>query len=112
MSLNINIHVTVGLSDEVKGWIMSQLSDATAAFNQSLDAATLRVTTDVDDLKAEVVRLQALIDSGQGSAAEVADAEAALVAGKARLDALDPTNAATLPKSGMRPPVGAVPKHK
>ena len=93
---------------------MSQLSDAIAAAkasadsaSTSLDAAIGRVQVDVDAFKAQMAtmqakidELQALVDAGGATPADIqalADLKAELDAHKAKLDALDPTNPATIP---------------
>ncbi len=74
--------------------LMSQLSDALAAATASVDAAISRVTNDITSLQAQIAALQAQIASGTATQADL-DALAAL---QAKVDALDPTNPATLTK--------------
>jgi uncharacterized protein YlxW (UPF0749 family) len=74
-------------------FIVSQLSDAIAAANSKADAAISRVQADVTNLKNQIATLQATVDSG-GATPEDMNNLAAL---QAKLDALDPTQPATLP---------------
>lgn len=73
--------------------IVSKLTDKITAVGASADAAIARVATDVTTLHAKVDELQAEVDAGAASQAEL-DALDAL---KAKLDALDPTNPVTIP---------------
>jgi hypothetical protein len=93
MDVNLNINVAIGLSEAAKGWIMSALSDAIAKVNTSTDAAIGRVQTDLASLKDQVAKLQAQIDAGGASPADLQ----ALADLQAKVDALDPTSPATLP---------------
>ncbi len=72
---------------------MSVLSDAIAAANASADAAVARVQTDVQSLKDQIAALQAQIDAGGSTPADLTN----LAALQAKLDALDPTVPAVLP---------------
>ena len=71
---------------------MANIDTLIAAADASADAAIARAIADHTTLTAEVARLQAIIDSGTATPAQ----EAALAARQAKLDALDPTNPATL----------------
>ena len=79
------------VSQEVS--VMTVLSDKIDAANVSADAAIGRVQTDVSNLAAEIVRLQALVDAGGATPTDLANLDSL----KAKLDALDPTNPAVLP---------------
>ena len=94
-TININLAVSFDLSQSAKDWIMSQLSDAIAKVSASADAAVARVQTDVQGLKDQIAALQAQIDAGGASPADLQ----ALSDLQAKLDALDPTTPATLPTS-------------
>lgn len=72
---------------------MSALSDAITAVGTSVDAATVRVQTDVAAFQQKIADLQAIIDSGTYTQADV-DALAAL---QAKVDAIDPTSPVVLP---------------
>lgn len=63
------------------------------SLNAAIDAATTRVQNDVKTLTDKIAALQAQIDAGNASPEVVA----ALQAAQARLDMIDPTNAAVLP---------------
>jgi hypothetical protein len=106
MALTITINVEVGLSSEAQGWIMSLLSDAIAKVQSSTDAATTRVQTDIAGLRDQIVKLQAQIDAGGATAADLA----ALAALQAQVDAIDPTNVATLPSVTAASRVASRPK--
>ncbi len=80
---------------------LSQLSDAIAALSASTDAAVSRVQTDVTALKAQIATLQAQVDAGTASPADMQ----ALADLKAKIDAIDPTNPATIPPAPETPPV-------
>ncbi len=86
---------------------MSQLSDAIAATKTSADAMVTRVTTDLTDLHAQIVALQAQVDSGGATPADLQ----ALADLKAQFDALDPTNTATLAGPAASKLQAAVKKH-
>lgn len=73
--------------------IVSQLSDKIAAASTATDAAISRVQSDVTDLQAKVAELQAIVDAGGASQADL-DALDAL---KSKLDGLDPVSPVTLP---------------
>ena len=73
--------------------LMSALSDAIAAANTSADRAIDRVQQDVTSLQARIDALQAQVDQGGASQADM-DALAAL---QSKLDALDPSKETTLP---------------
>ena len=71
---------------------MTALSDAIAAANQSADDAIARVNADetadqqvITDLRTEVARLQAIIDAGGGTPADIQ----ALADLKTKLDQLE-----------------------
>jgi phage-related minor tail protein len=106
VTVNLNIKLTLDgapvaralapLLDALKEQIVSQISDAIARLNTSLDAAVTRVTTDVAALKAQIADLQAKVDAGGATQADLD----ALAAAQAKLEALDPTSPATLPTPG------------
>lgn len=73
--------------------IVSKLSDKIAEVTSSVDAAIGRVQSDVATLNAKIAELQALVDSGGASQADM-DALESL---RAKLDAIDPTSPETLP---------------
>ena len=73
--------------------IMSVLSDKLAAVNASLDAAIGRVQGDVAGLQQQIATLQALVDGGAATPAELQ----ALDDLRQKLDAIDPNSATTLP---------------
>lgn len=90
MDFNFNISINLGLSQEAKEWIMSEVSDVTADLKARIDSATNRVLTDVAALKAQVTDLQ----SRPGiSAEELADLKAL---GSA-IDLIDPTTPSVVP---------------
>jgi hypothetical protein len=107
MSADLHIHVSPHdpsqCWEEIKALLMqlheeemtamTVLSDKIAALGASLDAALARVDEDVKALQAQVAALQALIDQGVATPADIAALEAA----QAKLDALDPTKPDTLP---------------
>ena len=72
--------------------MMSQLSDAIASVQTSADAAVARVNTDLTNLNAQIVALEAQIAAGGATPADIA----ALAALKAEFDGLDFTNPAVL----------------
>lgn len=74
---------------------MSALSDQIAVLTTSVDAAIMRSTTVVNDLDAKITALQAQVDAGNASPADVA----ALTALQQKLDALDPTSPVVIPPS-------------
>ncbi len=71
---------------------MSAISDAIAAVNASADAEIARVGAKEDALRQQVIDLQAQIDAGTASQADID----ALAAVKAKLDVIDLDNPATL----------------
>ena len=71
---------------------MSAFSDKIAEVNAAADAAIGRVTADAKTLQQHVEELQAKVDTETPTEADLA----ALAALKAKLDALDPTNPATV----------------
>jgi hypothetical protein len=73
--------------------LMSVLSDKIDAVTTTTDAAIARVQADVTALTAKVAELQALVDSGGATPADLA----ALDALQAKLAALDPTAPDVLP---------------
>lgn len=80
--------------------IMSVLSEKIAAATASTDQAIARVQGDVTTLTAKVAELQALVDQGTATPADLA----ALDDLKTKLDALDPTSTTTLPPTPTNPP--------
>jgi peptidoglycan hydrolase CwlO-like protein len=74
--------------------LMSKISAAIQAANDSADAAIGRVQEDVTALQAKIAELEAIIAEGNATPED----EAALVELKAKLDALDPTKPDTLPE--------------
>lgn len=73
--------------------IMSALSDKIAVVGTAVDDAATRVQTDVASLKAQIAALQAQVDAGGASQADL-DALDAL---KTKLDQIDPATPTTLP---------------
>lgn len=72
---------------------MGQLSDAIASANTAADSAISRVQNDVANLRQQVSDLQAQVDSGNASPADIQ----ALADLQAKLDGLDPSTPAVLP---------------
>jgi hypothetical protein len=93
MSITFHVTITHELGQATKGWFMSILGDAIAKVTASVDAATARVQADMVGLRDQIAKLQALVDSGGASAADMQ----ALADLQAKADAIDPTVAATLP---------------
>jgi hypothetical protein len=73
--------------------IVSQLSDSIAAASKSADDAIARVQADVTTLTEKVAALQAQVDQGTASPADIQ----ALSDLKTKLDALDPTKPDVIP---------------
>lgn len=71
---------------------MSAISDAIAATDASVDAATARVQSDIATLKQEIVDLEAQVAAGTATQADL-DALAAL---KVKVDAIDPATPSTI----------------
>jgi hypothetical protein len=101
----------IGLSDEVKQWIrrelsrwkeeiVTEISDAIKAANDAADEAIARVDADLVDLRQQIVDLQAKIDAGTATAADIAG----LSTLKDKLLALDPRRPETLPPTPTEPP--------
>lgn len=72
---------------------MSQISDAIAAVSTAVDSATSRVQTDVANFNQQIATLQAQVDAGTASPADI-QALADLVT---RVNAIDPANPQVLP---------------
>ncbi len=73
---------------------MAKVLDLIQSVSDAADQATARVQTDVANLKQQIADLEAQI-AAQGEATP--EQEAALTALKAKVDAIDPTNPATIP---------------
>jgi hypothetical protein len=84
---------------------MSAISDAIAACKTSADAARDRVVADLTSLHDQITALQAQIDAGGASPADIQ----ALADLKAEYDALDPTSPTVL--TGAAKASVNVPKH-
>jgi phage shock protein A len=70
---------------------MADIQAALDSLESKVDSATTRVTTDVESMKAKIADLQAQVDAGTATPAQV-DQLARL---QAKVDAIDPTNPAT-----------------
>jgi hypothetical protein len=71
---------------------MSKLSDGIATASASADQAITRVTATVTDLTAQIAALQAIVDSGGATPADLQ----AIADLQAKLDGLDPTKPTTI----------------
>jgi len=91
--MQLNINITVGLDEATKEWIMSALSDKIAEVGTKVDTAATRITTDVAALKALIATLQATIDAGGATQADLD----ALTALETKLDQIDPTTPSVVP---------------
>jgi chromosome segregation ATPase len=80
--------------------LMSALSDKIKAVGDATDAAATRVQGDVAVLKQEIATLQATVDAGGATQADL-DALDAL---KAKVDAIDPSTPSVLPTPEPAPP--------
>ncbi len=69
--MDVTITFEIGLAQETRDWIMSVLSDAIAKLNASADAAITRVQADLDQLHAQIAALQATVDSGGATPADL-----------------------------------------
>lgn len=108
MDINLNVHVhfpdsVLGKLNEILAGLktisqkvdhsMSVLSDKIASVQASVDTAIARVQADVAAKNKQIADLQALVDAGGATPADIA----ALETLKAGVDAIDPTNPAVLP---------------
>jgi len=105
MDLNVNVHVkidpiTVNHSMPITSsqqldrmeHTMSVISDKLDAVEAAIGAATTRVQNDIATLQAQIADLQAKVDAGSATPEELARLDAL----RASVDAIDPTNPATL----------------
>jgi peptidoglycan hydrolase CwlO-like protein len=98
----VNVNVTFNLSDAcvqslaaaLGEILMSALGPKLDELEASIDAALTRVQDDVTALQAKIDELQAKVDQGLATPDELARLDTL----KAKLDALDPVNPATLPE--------------
>lgn len=87
-------HVTPRDLKDLESRIMSKLSDKIAEVRAAVDEAVGRVQADVADLQSQIDALQAKVDEGTATEADIA----ALESIKADLAALDPTRPEVLPE--------------
>jgi hypothetical protein len=90
---------------EMEARIVGKFEDIAAELEASVDAAIVRGMQDVSDAEAEVVRLQAIIDSGEATPAQV-ERFAAI---KAKLDKFDPRTPSVIPPEEIPPGPGPTP---
>ena len=85
--------------DVLRNLLMSVISDKIAEVTTSVDAALVRVQDDVTALNTKIAELQAQVDSGLATPADIA----ALDELKVKLDALDPTSPVVIPEPPPAP---------
>jgi outer membrane murein-binding lipoprotein Lpp len=85
MKIDVTIRNHPDLRDYMEAW-MSELSNKIAELDGKVDAATARISSDVAGLYAKIAELQALVDAGNATPADIA----ALAALEAKVDAIDP----------------------